>query len=68
MEGRLANLMKLGFPDLEMPWWPASTEEWSQHGALFFISSNSSVMSINNMAVIFVNPGLITAKGNADPL
>ena len=68
MEGRLANLMKLGFPDLEMPWWPASTEGWAQHGALFFISSNSSVMSINNMAVIFVNAGLITAKGNADPV
>ena len=68
MEGRLVNLMKLGFPDLEMPWWPTSTEEWSQHGALFYIASNSSAMSISNMYVIFVNAGLITAKGNADPV
>ena len=68
MEGRLVNLMPLGFPDLEMPWWPASTEEFSQHGALFFISSNSSVMSINNMAVIFVHTGMITQKGNSDPV
>lgn len=68
MEGRLVNLMPLGFPDLEMPWWPSSTSEYSQHGALFFLSSNSSIMSISNMAVIFVNTGLITAKGNADPV
>ena len=68
MEGRLVNLLPLGFPDLEMPWWPASTSEWSQNGALFFISSNSSVMSISNMAVVFVNSGLITSKGNADPV
>ena len=68
MEGRLVNLMKLGFPDLEMPWWPASTEEWSQHGALFFISSNSSVMTISQMVIYYVNTGLITAKGNADPV
>ena len=68
MEGRLVNLMKLGFPDLEMPWWPDSTEEWSQHGALFYIASNSSAMSISNMYVVFVNAGLITAKGNADPV
>ena len=68
MEGRLVNLMKLGFPDLEMPWWPASTQEWSQHGALFFISSNSSVMTISQMNIIFVNAGMITAKGNADPV
>ena len=68
MEGRLVNLMKLGFPDLEMPWWPASTSEWSQHGALFFISSNSSVMTISQMNIIFVNTGLITQKGNSDPV
>ena len=68
MEGRLVNLLPLGFPDLEMPWWPASTSEWSQNGSLFFIASNSSVMSISNMGVLFVNTGLITAKGNADPV
>ena len=68
MEGRLVNLMPLGFPDLEMPWWPKSTSEYSQHGALFFLSSNSSIMSISNMTVVFVNPGLITSKGNADPV
>ena len=68
MEGRLVNLMKLSYPDLEMPWWPESTSEWSQHGALFFIASNSSVMSIGNMAVVFVHAGLITQKGNTDPV
>ena len=68
MEGRLVNLMKLGFPDLEMPWWPASTQEWSQHGALFFISSNSSVMTISQMVIYYVNTGMITSKGNADPV
>ena len=67
-EGRLCNLMKLGFPDLEMPWWPESTKQWSQHGALFFIASNSSAMGISNMNVVFVNDGMITSKGVASPV
>ena len=68
MEGRLCNLKKLGYPDLEMPWWPASVDQFTQHGALYFISSNSSAMGISNMNVVYVNDGMITAKGGASPV
>ncbi len=67
-EGRLCNMKKLGYPDLDMPWWPESTSQWTQHGALFFITSNSSALGISNMAVIFVNDGMITSKGCASPV
>jgi len=67
-EGRLCNLRNLGYPDLEMPWWPDSVDQWTQAGSLFFIASNSSAMGISNMAVVFVNDGMITSKGGASPV
>ena len=67
-EGRLCNLKNLGYPDLEMPWWPDSVNQWTQHDALYFIASNSSAMCISNMAVVFVNDGMITSKGGASPV
>jgi len=68
IEGRLCNLRTLGYPDLEMPWWPDSVDQWTQNGSLFFIASNSSAMGISNMSVVFVNDGMITAKGGASPV
>lgn len=75
-QGYLCNLKNLGYPDLAktedgsvaMPWWPDSVDEYSQHGALYFINSNSSAMTISNMAVIFVNTKLIAGKGLSDPV
>lgn len=75
-QGYLCNLKNLGYPDLAknaegttaMPWWPDSVDEYSQHGALYFIGSNSSAMSISNMAVIFVNTKLVSEKGLSDPV
>ena len=67
-EGRICNLRNLGYPDLEMPWWPVSVKQWTQSGALYFIASNSSAMGISNMAVIFVNEGMITSKGRSSPV
>ena len=67
-EGRLCNLRNLGYPDLEMPWWPDSVDQWTQAGSLFFIASNSSAMGISNMAVIFINDGMITSKGASSPI
>ncbi len=67
-EGRLCNLRNLSYPDLEMPWWPDSVDQWTQSGSLFIIASNSSAMGISNMAVVFVNDGLITSKGAASPV
>ena len=67
-EGRLCNLLRQGYPDLEMPWWPNSMDDWTQAGSLFFVASNSSAMGISNMSVVFVNDGLITAKGAPSPV
>jgi len=67
-EGRLCNIHNLGYPDLEMPWWPVSVKQWTQSGALYFVASNSSAMCISNMSVVFVNDGMITAKGGASPV
>ena len=67
-EGRLCNLRNLGYPDLEMPWWPVSVNQWTQSGALYFIAGNSSAMCISNMSVIFVNDGMITSKGAPSPV
>jgi len=68
MEGRLCNLKNLGYPDLVMPWWPVSVDQFTQHGGLYFISSNSSAMGISNMNVVYVNDGMITGKGAASPV
>ena len=68
LEGRLCNLQNLGYPDLEMPWWPNHGKEWSCNGALYFIMSNSSVMGISNMCVTYVHENMITAKGGTSPV
>ncbi len=68
MEGRLCNLKNLGYPDLAMPWWPVSVDQFTQHGGLYFLASNSSAMSISNMNVVYVNDGLIVSKGGASPV
>ena len=75
-EGYLCNLRNnLKFPDLEknsegemMPWWPESVDAWTHNDSLFFIVSNSSAMGISNMAVIFINDGMITSKGASSPV
>ncbi|MBQ7354800.1 MAG: hypothetical protein IJW62_04690, partial [Clostridia bacterium] len=67
-EGRLCNLMKLGFPDREMPWWPESVYQYSQYGGLYFIGSNSSACGISNMSAIFVDDEMIKSKGEASPV
>ena len=67
-EGRLCNLKNLGFPDLEMPWWPQSVDQFSQYGGLYMIGSNTSACGISNMSVIYVNDGVITSKGMASPV
>ena len=67
-EGRLCNLKNLGFPDLEMPWWPESVELFTQHGGLYMIGSNTSACGISNMTLIFIDDGVITSKGMASPV
>lgn len=75
-QGYLCNLKNLSYPDLGydangdliVPWWPDSIEEYSQHGALYFISSNSSAMTISQMEVVFVNTPLVASKGLSDPV
>ena len=67
-EGRLANLRNMTYPDLEMPWWPDSVNEFTQYGALFFIGSNSSANSISNLAVIFANRQKMEEEGLGDPV
>ena len=71
-EGYLCNLRNLSFPDLDkeanMPWWPESVDAWTHNDSLFIIASNSSPMGISNMAVIFINDGVITSKGMASPV
>ena len=75
-EGRLCNLKNLDFPDLEedengkllMPWWPESVEQYTQHGGLYFIGSNTSALGISNMSTVFINDGLVVSKGLASPV
>lgn len=67
-EGMLYNLNTLQYPELEMPWWPESTSEWQQYGALYFIASNSSISGINSMETMFSNATLFADRGLEDPV
>ncbi len=67
-EGYLHNLLNFEFPQLDMPWWPQSISEWEQNGSLFFISSNSSVQTINCMEVMFCNSSMFVNRGMKDPV
>ena len=67
-EGRLSNLKKLQYPDLEKPWWPDSVELWTQYGALFYIGSNSSANSLGKLTVLFANQNMIAEAGLGNPV
>lgn len=67
-ENRLVDVKTLSYPNLDKPWWPASTEEWSQYGKLFFVSSNSSLTMLKSMEVMFCNSTLFTDRQLEDPV
>ena len=67
-EDLLVDLKKLSNPDLDKPWWPESTEEWSQYGKLFFVSSNSSLTALQSMEVMFCNSKMFTDRSLEDPI
>ena len=55
VQGHLYNLKNQIYPNLDMPWWCQSVQEWEQHGSLFFTTSNSSVRFISEAEAIFAN-------------
>lgn len=67
-EGRLCNLANLNYPELAMPWWSDSLQEWILDGSMYFICSNSSAMSLSNLAVIYSHTALIEEKGLETPI
>ena len=67
-ENLLVDVKTLSYPNLDKPWWPASTEEWSQYGKLFFVSSNSSLTALRSMEVMFCNSTLFTDRQLEDPV
>lgn len=67
-ENLLVDVKTLSYPNLDKPWWPASTEEWSQYGKLFFVSSNSSLTMLKSMEVMFCNSTLFTDRQLEDPV
>ncbi len=62
-KGMLANLNKLEYPQLEMPWWPKSIENWQHSGALYFVANNSSNRVIRAQEVVFANNQIIIDNG-----
>ncbi len=66
--GLLCNLNNLVYPNQEMPWWPSAVTEWTQSGALYFVSSNSSAPGINSMEVMFVNDRMFTDNELESPI
>lgn len=68
MEGRLCNLGDIGYPDLEMPWWSDDLEKWTCNNALYFVSTNSSVMGLSNLSVILINESMIEQKNITSPV
>ncbi len=67
-EGHLCNLNLYDYPNQEMPWWPASVSEWTQSGALYFISSNSSIPVLNSIRIMLCNEDLFEDKGLESPV
>ena len=67
-ENLLVDVKTLSYPNLDKPWWPASTEEWSQYGKLFFVSSNSSLTALRSMEVMFCTSTLFTDRQLEDPV
>ncbi len=68
-EGHLCNLNMLDYPNQDMPWWPDSQiEAWTQSGALYFISSNSSIPVLNSIRVILCNESMFEDLGLESPV
>lgn len=65
--GLLTNLNNLQYPELDMPWWPESIQEWQHNGALYYVSNNSSNRVVRAQEVVFADTKMINNKG-LDPL
>ena len=62
-KGMLTNMNNLEYPQLEMPWWPKSIENWQHSGALYFVANNSSNRVIRAQEVIFANNQIVIDNG-----